>query len=88
MADASSEHGAASAAPAAEREVPVPAFNEVTVDQAVKRLRRLTPAKLRRVRAYEVAHMNRQNVLAAIDGLLAGDPLERGRPFGASHRIR
>lgn len=55
-----------------DREVPVPWSLEVTVDQAVKRLRRLSPEKLRRVRAYELQHMNRQTVLTAIDGLLTG----------------
>ena len=55
-----------------DREVPVPWSLEVTVEQAVKRLRRLSPDKLRRVRAYERQHMNRQTVLAAIDGLLTG----------------
>jgi hypothetical protein len=50
----------------------VPWSLEVTVEQAVKRLRRLSPDKLRRVRAYERQHMNRQTVLAAIDGLLTG----------------
>jgi hypothetical protein len=56
-----------------EREIPVPGFNETSVEQAAKRLRRLSPEKLRRVRAYEQAHMNRKTVLAAIDGLLEGD---------------
>jgi hypothetical protein len=56
-----------------EREVPIAPSIEITVEQATKRLRRLSPDKLRRVRAYERAHMNRQTVLAAIDGLLAGE---------------
>jgi hypothetical protein len=56
-----------------DREVPVPWSLEVTVEQAVKRLRRLPPDKLRRVRVYERQHMNRQTVLTAIDGLLAGE---------------
>jgi hypothetical protein len=56
-----------------DREVPVPYSLEVTVEQAVKRLRRLSPEKLRRVRAYELRHMNRQTVLTAIEGLLAGE---------------
>ena len=55
---------------ASEREVPVPGFNEITVDQAERRLRRLSPEKLRRVRAYELATQKRKNVLAAIDRLL------------------
>lgn len=55
-----------------DREVPVPWSLEVTVEQAVKRLRRLSPEKLRRVRAYELQHMNRQTVLTAIEGLLTG----------------
>jgi hypothetical protein len=54
----------------ADREVPVPTSIEVTVEQATKRLRRLSPDKLRRVRAYERQHLNRQTVLAAIDALL------------------
>jgi hypothetical protein len=56
-----------------EREVPIARSTEITLEQATKRLRRLSPDKLRRVRAYERQHMNRQTVLAAIDGLLAGE---------------
>jgi len=56
-----------------EREVPIMSGIEITVEQATKRLRRLSPDKLRRVRAYERQHMNRQTVLAAIDGLLTGE---------------
>ena len=48
----------------------MPGFNEITVEQAEKRLRRLSPEKLRRVRAYELASQNRKSVLAAIDRLL------------------
>jgi hypothetical protein len=62
--------GAADRRVASEREVAVPGFNEITVDQAERRLRRLSPEKLRRVRAYELATQKRKNVLAAIDRLL------------------
>ena len=62
--------GAADRGGASEREVPVPGFKEITVEQAEKRLRRLSPEKLRRVRAYELATQNRRSVLAAIDRLL------------------
>jgi hypothetical protein len=61
-------------APPADREVPVATGIEVSIEQATKRLRRLSPEKLRRVRVYELQHLNRQTVLAAIDGLLAGEP--------------
>ena len=43
------------------------------MEQAAKRLRRLTPEKLRRVRRYEQAYMKRSTVLAAIDALLRGE---------------
>ena len=56
-----------------DREVPVTTSIEVPIEQATKRLRRLSPEKLRRVRAYELKHLNRQTVLAAIDGLLSGE---------------
>ena len=56
-----------------EREVPIIPRIEVSVEQAMKRLRRLSPEKLRRVRGYEQAHMNRAAVIAAIDGLLRGE---------------
>lgn len=51
----------------------MPRSIDITVEQAAKRLRRLSPEKLRRVRAYERAHLKRRTVLAAIDALLAGD---------------
>ena len=54
-----------------EREVPVTGRIEVSVEQAAKRLRRLSPEKLRRVRAREEAQLKRAAVLAAIDRLLA-----------------
>jgi hypothetical protein len=57
-----------------EREVPLPGFNEITVEQAERRLRRLSPEKLRRVRAYELAVKRRKTVLAAIDRLLETQP--------------
>ena len=72
MADKTNRARAAATRTEPDREVPVPWSLEVTVEQAVKRLRRLSPDKLRRVRAYERQHMNRQTVLAAIDGLLTG----------------
>jgi len=56
-----------------DREVPITPKVEVSVEQAAKRLRRLSPEKLRRVRRYEQATMNRSTVLAAIDGLLRGE---------------
>jgi hypothetical protein len=74
MADATNFSGAADGRPAPEREVLLPRYNEVTVEQAIKRLRRLPPDKLRRVRAYERAHQNRGTVLAAIDLLLEAEP--------------
>lgn len=73
MADAAKKYNAEHQRPGTEREIPVPGFNEITFEQAAKRLRRLTSAKLRRVRAYEVAHKNRRTVLAAIDTLLEGE---------------
>jgi hypothetical protein len=73
MANEAKPGAAAHAQAGAEREVPVPGYNEVTVEQAAKRLRRLSPEKLRRVRTYELATMNRKTVLAAIDALLAGE---------------
>jgi hypothetical protein len=72
MADRTNRARAARTRTETDREVPVPWSLEVTVEQAVKRLRRLSPDKLRRVRAYERQHMNRQTVLTAIDGLLTG----------------
>jgi hypothetical protein len=72
MADAARHRGGKSERTETDREIPVPGFNEITFEQAAKRLRRLTPDKLRRVRAYEVAHKNRGTVLAAIDRLLEG----------------
>jgi hypothetical protein len=73
MADGRKAAGGAHARTQPDREVPVTSGIEVTVEQAAKRLRRLSPEKLRRVRAYERQHMNRQTVLAAIEGLLAGE---------------
>jgi hypothetical protein len=70
MADTREAGGAANPRVAIEREVPLQASNEITVEQAERRLRRLSPEKLRRVRAYEAAVMKRQTVLAAIDKLL------------------
>jgi hypothetical protein len=72
MADRSKREAGAPTRTEPDREVPVPWSLEVTVEQAVKRLRRLSPEKLRRVRAYERQHMNRQTVLTAIEGLLSG----------------
>jgi hypothetical protein len=73
MADTAKFNAAGDERAATEREVPLPGFNEVTVEQAAKRLRRLPPDKLRRVRAYEQAYKKRKTVLAAIDRLLAGE---------------
>jgi hypothetical protein len=56
-----------------DREVPITPRVEITVEQAAKRLRRLTPEKLRQVRRHEQTYMNRSNVLAAIDALLRGE---------------
>lgn len=74
MADITETGGAADSRVANEREVPLPGFNEITVEQAEKRLRRLSPEKLRRVRAYEAAVKKRKTVLAAIDRLLEQQP--------------
>jgi hypothetical protein len=74
MADVRGGGGAADARAANEREVPLPGFNEITVEQAERRLRRLSPEKLRRVRAYEAAVIKRKTVLAAIDRLLEQQP--------------
>lgn len=46
------------------------------MEQAAKRLRRLTPEKLRSVRRYEQMYLKRSNVLAAIDALLRGEMRE------------
>ena len=56
-----------------DREVPIIPRVEITVEQAAKRLRRLTPEKLRRVQRHEQAYMKRTNVLEAIDALLRGE---------------
>ena len=69
-ADTTAARAGAGGRAASEREVPVPGFNEITVEQAEKRLRRLSPQKLRRVRAHELASQNRKSVIAAIDRLL------------------
>jgi hypothetical protein len=69
-ADTTEAGGAADRRTATEREAPLPGFNEITVEQAEKRLRRLSPEKLRRVRVYELATQKRKSVLAAIDRLL------------------
>jgi hypothetical protein len=73
MADVTKAISAAHAGTGTEREIPVPGFNELTVEQAAKRRRRLPPDELRRVRAYELAHKSRKTVLAAIGRLLAGE---------------
>ena len=75
MANAAKSGAVAPGQTGTDREVPLPGYNEVTVEQAAKRLRRLSPEKLRRVRAYEEATMHRRTVLAAIDGLLRGELL-------------
>ncbi len=74
MADTAEGGGSAEARAASEREVPLPGFNEITVEQAEMRLRRLSPQKLRRVRAYEAALKKRKSVLTAIDRLLETAP--------------
>jgi hypothetical protein len=74
MAEIREGGGAAAPRVAAEREVPLARSNEITVEQAAKRLRRLSPEKLRRVRAYELAVLKRPTVLAAIDKLLEDAP--------------
>jgi len=56
-----------------DREVPIVPKVEVSVEQAAKRLRRLSNEKLRRVRSYEEASQKRANVIAAIDALLRGE---------------
>ena len=67
---------AAGRRPPPDREVPITPRVEVSVEQAAKRLRRLSPEKLRRVRSYEQQYMKRANVLAAIDALLRGEMRE------------
>jgi hypothetical protein len=72
MADTRKPSVAADGQRALEREVPVPRCSDVTVEQAAKRLRRLSPDKLRRLRANELVHQKREAVLVAIDRLLEG----------------
>ena len=74
MANRAEDGGASDGGAAAEREVPLPGFNEITVEEAARRLRRLSAEKLLRVRAYEAAVMKRKTVLAAIDRLLEEQP--------------
>ena len=62
--------------PPPDREVPITPRVEVSIEQAAKRLRRLSPEKLERVRRYELASLKRSNVLAAIDALLRGEMRE------------
>ena len=75
MADRTTAQRRATERAQPDREVPMQRGIEITLEQATKRLRRLSSDKLRRVRVYELQHMNRQTVLAAIDGLLAGELL-------------
>jgi hypothetical protein len=62
--------------PPSDREGPITPRVVVSVEQAAKRLRRLTPEKLRSVRRYEQMYLKRSNVLAAIDALLRGEMRE------------
>ena len=47
--------------------LPLPRYDELTVDEVTSRLNDLTPAQLRHVATYERAHKRRRGVLDAVD---------------------
>lgn len=51
----------------AERELPIPSYNELTARQASKRILSLDSKELKKVRNYESRHKHRKTVLEAID---------------------
>jgi hypothetical protein len=52
-------------------DLPVDDYESLAASQVVDRLPTLTPAELRTIRAFEVAHRGRRTVLGRIDQLLA-----------------
>jgi ferritin-like metal-binding protein YciE len=46
---------------------PLPRYDELTVEEVVRRLDRLTPAQLRHVATYERAHKRRRGILEAVE---------------------
>lgn len=50
-----------------EREVPIPNYDELTAEQASRRILSLQPRQLERVKRYERGHKNRKTVIEAID---------------------
>jgi len=50
--------------------VPFDGYDTLPASHVVDRLRRMTPAELNGVRAYEVAQRNRRTILAKVDQLL------------------
>jgi hypothetical protein len=50
---------------------PITAYNQLTAAQVKSRLGDLSPADLRKVRAYETRNQNRKGVVTAIDKKLA-----------------
>jgi hypothetical protein len=48
-------------------ELPIPGYDDLTARQVIERLGKLKPAELRKVRDYELRHLNRKSVLDAIE---------------------
>jgi hypothetical protein len=56
----------------AEPSLPIAGYDELTVDQAAKQLKKLSREALTRVRTYEQQHRNRKTLLEAVDRQLKG----------------
>jgi hypothetical protein len=54
------------------RQLPIDEYESLAASHVVARLANLTPAELRQVRTFEVAHRGRRTVIGRIDQLLGG----------------
>ncbi len=50
-----------------DRALPIGDYQHLTAPQITKRLGRLSPPQLKRVKSYELSHKHRKGILAAID---------------------
>lgn len=54
-----------------DRNLPLPDFQKLTIRQVERKMESLSPAELRRMRTYELAHKHRLGLLTKIDRKLA-----------------
>ncbi len=52
-----------------DQDLPIKGYRHLTVAQIKSRLRKLSPAQVRKIRQYEAKHKNRKSLIKAIDAM-------------------